>query len=214
MTVICGDASAWRVNLLAIQDVILTLLIPDAWPRCQRICAGKELHEDKVTHPFIKTLRTSKSSLRHKFEHVKFRIEPFVGVNPGDSNTGFTDIHVIPMYDNEEIYLAYECKWLEKTEHNLSGFCGKEGIGRFTSGKYAAQVNVGNMIGYVFSGEIEKAERNILSYMQKNGLPIPSSVGKNLPNMCVLRSRHQRAVIFGDIEITHILLPYIAVQGQ
>ena len=211
MTMICGDASAWQADLLAIQDVILTHLIPDAWPKCQQTCEGKDLHEDKVTHPFIKMLRISKSSLRRKFEHIKFRIEPFVGVNPADCNTGFTDIHVIPMYDNEEIYLAYECKWLEKTEHNLSGFCGMEGIGRFTSGKYAAQVPVGNMIGYVFSGEIEKAEQNILSFMQKKGLPTPSSVEKSPPNMRVLRSRHQRAVILGDIEITHILLPYIAV---
>ena len=194
---------------------MLKFVIPAAWPKCRTRCAGEKMHEDKVTGCFIQELRDAKLNLKKKhFEHIGFHIQPATKVNPGEKYTGYPDIYVTPWVDDEEVYLAYECKWLETSSNDTSDFCGAGGVGRFVSGKYASQVSAGNMIGYVFSEDVQNAEKKICNYMRKNALPIPVAHSEQQEGMRVLCSTHQRAGSLGEIEITHILLPYLDAPKQ
>jgi len=210
MRVIYGDVSAWQENLYAVQDIMLEFLIPEAWPECRIKCAGQKMRENEVTGFFVKELRTAKRNLKKiNFEHVHFHIHPTTQVNPGEEDTGYPDIYITPWEDDEEIYLAYECKWLETRANDIGKFCGNEGIGRFVHGKYASQVPVGGMIGYVFSASVQNAENKICKYMKNHTLPIPVPHATQRHGMRVLRSVHQRAGSLGRIELTHVLLPYL-----
>jgi hypothetical protein len=210
MRTIYGDVSAWQENLYAVQDIMLEFLVPEAWPACRAKCAGQKMRENAVTGCFVKELRVAKRNLKKKhFEHTNFHIHPATQVNPGENDTGYPDIYVTPWEDDEEIYVAYECKWLETSTNDIGEFCGNEGIGRFVHGKYASHVPTGNMIGYVFADDVKNAENKICNYMKKHALPIPVAHAVQRNGMRVLRSTHQRAGNFGEIELTHILLPYL-----
>lgn len=215
MSAIYGDVSAWQENLYAIQDIMLELLIPQAWPECRAKCAGKKMREDGVTGCFVKELRIAKRNLKKEyFEHINFHIQPATQVNPGEEDTGYPDIYVTPWEDEEEIYLAYECKWLETSTNDTSEFCGNGGIGRFVHGKYASQVPTGNMIGYVFSENVLNAECKICNYMKNHALPIPEPHAEQLDGMRILHSTHQRPGNLRKINVIHILLPYLTAPEQ
>lgn len=205
---VLGDTSIWQAKLVRVQDILRDVLLPVAWPLCDNECAGASLHENVVTDRLVKHLVAVKTKKRIEFEHVPFEIHPQVGRNPDGDQPGRSDILVSPCLGNEEFNLIYECKWLEKRSGCASAYIGNDGVGRFVCGKYSSQVNVGNMVGYVYKATPRVGAEHVIAEMKKKGMPIPIPSRNSKPDMYVMRSSHDRQKGLGPIEITHILLPY------
>lgn len=210
MTLICGDFSPWLDNLCSIQSIMQKFIIPIAWEECRAEFNGSRCSENEVTEKFVNKLRQFKRKLKNlHFDSISFQIHMQPMVNPGDERHGYPDIFISLPGDDEEIYLAYECKWIKGSRGEVSKYCGKEGIGRFESGKYSPHVGVGNMIAYVFSKDVGNAENKICSYMRSHNRPVPIPHKDQQDNMRILISTHQRDVELGRIQIMHFLLPYL-----
>lgn len=111
---------------------------------------------------------------------------------------------------DEELYLAYECKWLEKQSQEstlIKRYLGDDGIGRFLSGKYASNMPVGFMVGYVASGNLPQATSRIHQIMQRNGMPSHFD-SRRIQPLQAFTTEHERYCSSLAIRITHIFLPF------
>lgn len=203
-----GNTAEWQEDLIAIQDIVCRVIMPEAWRLCCTECCGYDYNENKVTGILVKHLQKVKALRRQVFENTHFRIHPQTEVNSGEDDLGRIDIFVTPYVDDEEVYLAYECKWLCKDSSSASLYAGDDGIGRFLTGKYSSNVNVGNMIGYVRKVSLVHAAESVSTAMKNKSMPLPLAEYPLSSNMLVMRSTHNRVNCFGPIELTHILLPY------
>lgn len=117
------------------------------------------------------------------------------------------------MIKNENLYLGYECKWLEKnmdkkSDSGLVGeYLGEGGLGCFISGKYAPYMPIGYMVGYVASGDILTAEAKLESRMNKRRMPLLQG-HRHVGTARISKATYQRDNTLRAIEISHILLPY------
>jgi hypothetical protein len=204
-----GNPEEWLADLISVSELMNEQVIPAAWPKCREKMGGVLCHEDKVTKPFVIQLHKAKRTI---CPNMSFQIVPQFEVYPSDDETGIIDIAVL-LGGDEELYLGYECKWLEKNKNKKSDsqlvgeYLGEGGLGCFTSGKYAPGMPVGHMVGYVASGDVSLAENKIESRMVRRSLPQPighQTIGETRQSKAV----YQRDDDLHPIEITHILLPY------
>lgn len=203
MTSLQGNPSEWLPGILNAGEVMLESLIPRAWRNVAQLRIDTSEHEDKITDAFVRELRTVK---RKEFPAASFRVEGQYQVNPATDDSGRVDIAVL--YGGcEELYLAYECKWLEKPEADTLArlYMGNNGLGRFLSGKYAPEMPMGFMVGYVATGDLDSARERIQRVMTRKGMPQPISVPHD-STLLSFKTEHKRHQIVA-ISITHILLP-------
>jgi hypothetical protein len=112
----------------------------------KQLLADKESLENSetfITEILVEIyLNKGKNRERLGIEDVIFNREPA-------ENKGFVDIKVQTLYSlsNPEAYYIFECKRLDGTAHLNREYI-REGIIRFTSGKYSSYYGVNGMIGY------------------------------------------------------------------
>lgn len=203
MSSLQGDPAKWLPGLQEAGDVMLSTLIPAAWSELTLHGIDTSVHEDKITNLLLFELRKVK---RENLPDASFRVEGQYQVNPATDDTGRVDIAVI-YGGHEGLYLAYECKWLEKKsqERDLAKkYLGKEGLGRFLSGKYGYDMPFGCMIGYVVTGDLTVALNRISDIIKSKGLPQPTP-SKNIHQLKAFKTDHTQNPV--PISITHILLP-------
>jgi hypothetical protein len=202
-SVLEGDPTEWIPGLLIAAEHMLETLIPQAWTVLAQRGLDPKVHEDKITKKFVVELCRVK---RRIYPHAGFIIDSQRQVNSDRGDDGRVDIAILYGGD-EELYLAYECKWLEKSNANSLAiyYRGSKGIGRFISRKYASAMPVGCMIGYVASGDLNEATKRIHRSMAKKGMPQPSP-SRRIPPLQTFTTDHVRDDST-PITITHILLP-------
>lgn len=116
-----------------------------------------------------------------------------------------------------EKYLAYECKCLNVLYKNgkkddLARKYVSDGLKRFVTEKYAKNLPVGCMLGYVMDGDAETAERKVRKAIdnRKECISLAAAPTSEQPLGTIRRfsSRHKRATNQQEIEIRHALLPF------
>ena len=116
-----------------------------------------------------------------------------------------------------ERYLAYECKRLNVTRsgstRSLATQYVLEGVTRFVSQQYAADLPLGCMLGYVMDGNVKTARRKVRAAMAGHCKDVALVWGpvndRRLGVIERMSSRHLRSPAAAPIEIRHALLPFV-----
>jgi hypothetical protein len=150
-----GDPSLWA-------DLFPDYLIPeildlviDSWETFRKPVPDDL--EVPITRRFRVHLQTQKAARRLPFHIVSESEE--LAPQAGDL-LGRLDLRLIHGY-REKVYFAFECKRLnvvaDGKRSSLAGEYVDEGMARFVTGKYAAGLDKGGMLGYVMDGQIDDA---------------------------------------------------------
>jgi len=143
--------------------------IEAAWPICigpLQTKKGAMTHEDHITVHLVQALRrTKKVPGRIEYQH-ELLVEDANGNVSLSSSIDF----VLTVGDDEEVYLAYECKRLNvpyaARVRNLCVPYVKEGLMRFVTGQYSNGLPMAAMIGYVMNGDNRRARRGLRKVMK------------------------------------------------
>lgn len=208
-----GDPSDWTAKFRRL-DVRFLERVVALWPRCLAALPPNP-HEDTITISLVNIVSRDPEA-RRLFHDLAFHHEPF-----GYSVEGWAyskgEIDMALLLDRErERYLAYECKRLNVTVNgrwrsNATPYV-EEGVARFVSEKYAADLPVGCMLGYVMDGNVTtaraKVQASITSHCEEIGLTWGPMDGQPLGAAGRFSSGHRRVSSRASIEIRHALLPF------
>lgn len=185
------------------------------WP-CVVHALNDEAHENAISMQLVKFL-SKDQSFRNLFHWIEFEFVPFDEVSGEELELkGYIDIALFLDWDRER-YLAYECKRLNIGRRtidweSLAGEYVKEGVMRYVNEKYAQNLPLGGMLGFVMDGEIKAAKAKITKAIQngKNGDTLlksgPSDIDPigGISRMKTIHTRRGRK----RFEIRHALLPF------
>ena len=118
-------------------------------------------HEDHITEHLIQSLIRTKSLPRRIIYQYTLLTEDEHGNVSISSNIDF----VLTVGDDEDVYLACECKRLNVPyKTGMRGLVGEyvdEGLMRFVSGQYANGLPAAMMLGYVMNARTDRARRGV-----------------------------------------------------
>ena len=141
----------------------------DAWPVCIKPLQSRKgamTHEDHITVHLVKALRRSKKVPGRIEYQYSLQEEHADGYVTTPSSIDF----VLTVGDDEEVYLAYECKRLNVIYGTrVRNYCGPyvdDGLMRFVSGQYAKGLPMATMIGYVMNGNNATARQGLRRVMK------------------------------------------------
>ena len=209
---VVGDAQSWAKRFRSLDTRILQCVV-DIWPKCLAILPNQP-YEDTITLNLIDILLKDPKS-RHLFYWIEFHFEPLGYTSDGAAySKGIIDMAVILDRDREK-YLAYECKRLNVVRNGKKNTQATlyvtDGIIRFVEERYAENLPVGCMLGYVLDGDVSSACSKIQNAIVTNKNIIGFIVGSiqdiSLDSVKRFSSRHLRNNS-QEIEIRHALLPF------
>lgn len=208
-----GSLDAWLPQFRRIEEQLFDA-VETAWPLCiapLQTRKGSLTHEDHITEHLVKRLiRTKKVPGRIVYQYTLL-------VEDDDGNVSMSSKidFVLTIGDDEEVYLACECKRLNVPyPAGVRGLVGPyvdEGLMRFVTGQYSSGLPLAMMLGYVMNARTDRARRDVARAMAIRS----SAIG--------LRSARDAAVVIGrpqrfftthrcapghEIEIAHTLLPW------
>ncbi len=169
--------------------------------------------EEPVSNRLFKRLRKDKI----------FRAAPFVPVrehqlfdkNNQEGQSGRIDINFI-CHPGDETYFAIEAKRLHVTfpsgwKSLISEYVtGSQGMMCFISGKYSQSQQAAAMLGYVFDGDIARAEDKIAASVRKNAKRLKLTPPHKIHDSSISSGNHvketRHALILREFVIYHILV--------
>ena len=165
---LAGSPDAWLAHFRDLGEQ-MSEAIEAAWPICigpLQAKKGAMTHEDHITEHLVKALRkTKKVPGRITYQYVLLDEDA-----NGNVTTPSSIDFVLTVGDDEEVYLAYECKRLNVTYGTrVRNYCGPyvdDGLMRFVSGQYAKGLPMATMIGYVMNGNNATARRGLRRVMK------------------------------------------------
>jgi len=214
-----GDPTHWIAQFRSLDARFLECVLA-VWPRCVAVLPEKP-DEDTITINLVDILSRD-ARARRLFHHLAFQHEPFGYTADGWAySKGKIDMALL-LDQERERYLAYECKRLNVvrngTRRSLATPYVLEGMLRFITEQYAADLPVGCMLGYVLDGNVNAASTKVRaaidSYSANIGLVEEPTDNLSVGPIKRLSSIHCRPSNGSDIEIRHALLPFPATQGQ
>jgi len=143
---------------LIIEDVVATVLdiTVAAWPRlCESQRVSPSDKEDDITDQ-LRWEMVSEKARRDPPPQVRFERETQRDDPEKEYPTGLIDVYVIYSFDETD-YFAIECKKVTDRHEQRANYYIREGISRFTSGKYSPGHPYGAMIAFVTEGTAEAA---------------------------------------------------------
>jgi len=172
--VLAGSPSAWLAHFRDLGEQ-MSEAIETAWPICIGPLQAKKdsmTHEDHITEHLVYALRrTKRVPGRITYQYVLL-VED---TNGNVSQTSSIDF-VLTVGDDEDVYLAYECKRLNVPyQTGVSNLCGpyvEDGLMRFVSGQYSNGLPMAMMIGYVMNGNNHKARQGLSRAMKARTAPL------------------------------------------
>lgn len=209
-----GDAKDWTARFRNL-DVRFLERVVAVWPRCRAVLP-QNAHEDTITMNLVEVLSKDRKA-RRLFHYLEFHYEPLGYTTEGLAySKGQIDMAVL--LDQERgRYLAYECKRLNVGRRSggtqsLATEYIKEGVVRFVTEKYAADLPVGCMLGYVMDGNVTTARLKVGAALDalKGEIGLVGTVTDGQSGGAIMRflSHHQRTLNGSTIEIRHALLPF------
>ena len=167
-------------------------------------------HEDHITNHLVDTLIKTKMVPGRIVPQYKL-LTTQNGVVALSSSIDF----VLTIGDDEEVYLACECKRLNVPfKSGMKGLVGEyvdQGLMRFVSGQYADGLPLAMMLGYVMNAKTERARRGLRRAMNYRSEVINLKSTKESP---VIKGKPLRfftvhtCVAGHEIEVTHTLLAW------
>lgn len=160
---LAGDLAEWLPHFRSLEEQ-LSDAVQAAWPLCTMPLQAKKnemTHEDHITEHLVQALiRTKRVPGRIIYQYTLLA-EDAEGNVSMSSNIDF----VLTVGDDEDVYLACECKRLNVPYRTgVRGLVGEyvdEGLMRFVTGQYSSGLPNAMMIGYVMNAQAERARRGL-----------------------------------------------------
>ena len=164
-----GDSGDWLPHFRTLEERMAEA-IEAAWPVCIAPLQAKKntmTHEDHITNHLVEALIRTKA--------LPGRIIPqysLLTVNASQAVMLSSNIDfVLTIGDDEDVYLACECKRLNVPyKSGMKGLVGEyvdDGLMRFITGQYSNGLPLAMMLGYVMNARTDRARRGLrraLSY--------------------------------------------------
>ena len=208
-----GDPRAWTARFRTLDMRFLERVVA-VWPRCVKLLPPNP-EEDTITENLVAVVSRD-AQARRLFHHLEYHYEPFGYTSEGRAfSKGEVDMALL-LDQERDRYLAYECKRLNVSRaggtRSLAPEYVTEGVRRFVTEKYAADLPVGCMLGYVLDGDASDARTKVLAAIiaRRNIVGLVGEPEHHAPVGPLPRfsSRHKRAPSGVEIEVRHALLPF------
>ena len=210
---VVGDPKDWASRFRSLDSRFLERVLA-VWPRCLSVLPGTP-KEDTITINLVGIL-SKDAKARRLFHHLAYQHEPFGYTADGLAySKGKIDMALL-LDQERERYLAYECKRLNVPQsggtRSLATKYVVDGVLRFITEQYAADLPVGCVLGYVLNGNVSTARMKVGAAIDSNKGNI-GLIGAPLDDQAVgpigrFSTRHHRPLNRMDIEIRHALLPF------
>ena len=208
---LAGDIASWLPHFRTLEER-LSDAVEEAWPVCVAPLQRKKdalTHEDHITVHLVDALiRTKKVPGRIVYQYTLLVEDAEQNV----SNSGNIDF-VLTIGDDEDVYLACECKRLNVVfpsgPKELAGEYVDEGLMRFITGQYADGLPLAMMLGYVMDAQCRRARGSLKEAMQSRSAKIGLQSEHDLAsaNGRLLRFVTTHTCVAGHvIEVAHTLL--------
>jgi len=208
-----GSLEAWLPHFRSIEERFSDA-IEVAWPVCigpLQLKKNAMTHEDHITEHLVQSLiRTKAIPGRIIYQYTLLVQDEHDNVSVS-SNIDF----VLTVGDDEDVYLACECKRLNVPyKSGVRGFVGEyvdEGLMRFVKGQYSNGLPLAMMLGYVMNGRPDRARRGLRHAMafRATATRLQSIVDAPLVAGRPLRFHTTHACLPGHmIEVAHTLLAW------
>ena len=216
---LAGDPTHWIAHFRSL-DVRFLECVLAVWPKCLAVLPEKP-DEDTITINLVDILSRD-TTARRLFHHLAYQHEPFGYTADGWAySKGKIDMALL-LDQERERYLAYECKRLNVvrngTTRSLATPYVLEGMLRFITEQYAADLPIGCMLGYVLDGNVNTASTKVQAAMNSLSAKIElmqePTDSQSVGPVKRFSSLHCRPSNGTDIEIRHALLPFPAAQSQ
>jgi hypothetical protein len=210
---LAGDPSQWLLEFRSLEER-MAAAVEAAWPLCIKPLQAKKntmTHEDRITNNLVHALRKTKLVPGLILPQHKLMTVDANGIVSLSSSIDF----VLTIGDEEEIYLACECKRLNVPyKSGLKGLVGEyvnDGLMRFVSGQYSNGLPLAMMLGYVMNARSDRARRGLARAMKyrAGAIRLQSTTDAPVLNGKPLRFVTEHLCDAGDaIEISHTLLAW------
>ena len=212
---VCGDKRRW-INGFRTYDQKFLQITMQVWSAA---FAGlpSDPDEDTITEALVANLRSDPKT-RRQFYYYDFQFVPFHLTPQGRLIRQRTKIDLAVIIDQEcRTYVAYECKKLnvrgaDGARRSRAGtYVGEDGMMCFITEKYAKDLPVGCMLGYVMDGDIDFAYASIEKKMMSCKSALGLQTGpRSAPSIGVTR-RFVTEHVCNDrwMEMRHALLPFV-----
>jgi hypothetical protein len=213
VNMLTGDLNAWLPHFRGLEERFANA-VEAAWPICIAPLQSKKntmTHEDHITEHLVRSLIRTKLVPGRIIYQYTLLVEDAAGNVWMSSNIDF----VLTIGDDEDVYLACECKRLNvpyKTGvRALVGEYVDEGLMRFVTGQYSSGLPLAMMLGYVMNAELHHARRGVRRIMAVRAATVALQSERDAP------TEHGRPVRFRTthacspghtIEVVHTLLAW------
>lgn len=158
-----GSLNAWLPHFRSIEERV-SAAIEVAWPVCIAPLQSQKnslTHEDHITQHLVQALIRTKMVPGRLVYQYTLLIEDEDGNVSVPSKIDF----VVTVGDDEDVYLACECKRLNVTYNTgVRGLFDKyvdDGVMRFVTGQYSKGLPLAMMLGYVMDARTHQARRGV-----------------------------------------------------
>ncbi|MGF6175445.1 hypothetical protein [Ensifer sp. 4252] len=208
-----GNLDAWLPQFRDLEER-MAVAVEAAWPVCiAPLQAIKDTmtHEDHITEHLVRSLiRTKLVPGRIVYQYTLLAED----VHGNVSISGNIDF-VLTIGDDEDVYLACECKRLNvpymRGVRGLVGEYVDEGLMRFVTGQYSNALPSAMMLGYVMNARTDIARRGVKRAMavRKTAIGLQSDLDAPLVNGRPIRFHTTHDCLPGHrIEVAHTLLAW------
>ena len=173
----------------------------------------RDVRENTITKTLVEQLDANRQA-RQRF-YCDYQFVPIEWRSIGEmTEDQYIDLAMI-VGNDRRAYLAYECKKLNVLRRGTRlsqarAYVGEEGMMRFVTEKYAKDLPVGCMLGYVMDGDVQWAYTRVTAAVKSHRRPLglqgpphsASSIG-SIQRFVTLHSIKDRS-----LEMRHALLPF------
>lgn len=213
MRMLVGNLNDWLPHFRSLEERVAGA-VEAAWPFCVAPLQSKKnemTHEDHITEHLVQSLIRTKSLPGRIVYQYTLLVEDDDGNVSMSSNIDF----VLTVGDDEDVYLACECKRLNVPyKTGMRGLVGEyvdEGLMRFVSGQYANGLPAAMMLGYVMNARTDRARRGVKRAMAFRSAAIRLQSERDAPTTAgkPLRFYTTHLCMPGHtIEVAHTLLAW------
>ena len=210
---VSGERRSWMVRFRVLDRKFLRCVARVWWQSIAHL--PRSSCEDTITVALVDGLSRD-AEARGGF-YCEYQFYPFARSPRGPlTGTSRVDIAVIVGHDRAA-YLACECKRLNVTgadgarRSQAGAYVGDDGMMRYVTEKYAEDLPVGCMMGYVMDGDLDFAFLRIQAAMmeEQSALGLQEELEEDPPVGIIRRfvTEHERDGRW--MEIRHALLPFV-----
>ncbi|HVZ18093.1 MAG TPA: hypothetical protein VG897_13305 [Terriglobales bacterium] len=207
---LAGDPTALLPHFISLEDRVAAA-VEGAWPTCiapLQAVKNTMTHEDCITNHLVNALIRSKT--------FPGRIVPqYPLLSPNAQQLlqiGSKIDFVLTIGDDEDVYLACECKRLNvpykgKTRSLALEYV-RDGLTRFVTGQYANGLPLAMMLGYVMDAQLALAHERLKKALQRSKLiSLKSAIyPPAVPGKPIRFFTTHSCAAGHDIEVRHTLL--------